>query len=945
MRANPACLLAARSVVSSPVLGSKRLSGLGRSVYVDHAGATLYAESQLQESMQDMAANLYGNPHSQSDSASRAASLMEEMRAEVLVFCKAPQSEYVCVFTAGASAALKLVGETFPWSRGSTFLYQLESHNSVLGIREYALASGASAAAVDLVRHGDAPAEAAMQGSALPLQLRPRRPLRRNQAEASGTSRQTESSLSTQCCCSGSYRATTSADADSEEVVGEAWHLLALSAECNFSGERNDPSLIEELRLGRGLLTPRERTLVLLDAAKACSTGPPDLSKCPIDFVAISFYKASYIFGYPTGLGALLVRRDAADCLQKKYFGGGTVALAISDLDVVRRREAVEAWLEDGTTSFLSIAALKHGFAAITRLGMPAIGRHTGVLTMYLGSKLAALRHGNRKPVCVLYGSHDFQGDVDSLTKRQGPIVTFNILRADGSWVGHREVEKLAVLHGIHLRVLLNLGHMLTCPCLIAYFCSALLQIAITACLQQTGCFCNPGACAKYLKLSHENLLAHYEAGHICWDDNDIIDGKPTGAVRVSFGYMSSYSDAAAVINFVKECFVEGDMELARTCQRLRAQIPPAALKWSKMGPLDDQGAVGGNELRLQAIFVYPVKSCAGIPVESWPLGDRGLQYDREWMVVNPAGQALTQKKPKLDLTARELVLRAPHMHTGVRVPLQASLSSHKAVHVCSDRVEATDCGDEAASWLSKALRTECRLVYQGVHQRYIFGRQGEAGSPTPMRHKPLEEAPTDTSSTGLAVERDRDRGPGPALSFANEGQLLLITAASLEDLGSRVRAASAASQEPCCESTGEMKGTSSTSPADTPTTVQFRPNLVVSGGCPYAEDKWREVFIGSHRFQVLGACNRCQMINVNQSSGRPSVTREPLHTLSSYRRHKGRIDFGILLCQAMEANLAPSTLSPLSARPLPNLANRSSWRHGHEEVLAVGQECVTVSC
>ncbi|KAL6998952.1 Molybdenum cofactor sulfurase [Sarracenia purpurea var. burkii] len=92
-----------------------------------------------------------------------------------------------------------------------------------------------------------------------------------------------------------------------------------------------------------------------------------------------------------------------------------------------------------------------------------------------------------------------------------GPIVSFNLKRPDGSWFGYREVEKLASLSGIQLR---------------------------------TGCFCNPGACAKYLALSHLDLLSNIEAGHICWDDHDIIHGKPTGAVRVSFGYMSTFEDA-----------------------------------------------------------------------------------------------------------------------------------------------------------------------------------------------------------------------------------------------------------------------------------------------------------------------------------------------------------------------------------------------------------------
>jgi len=83
-------------------------------------------------------------------------------------------------------------------------------------------------------------------------------------------------------------------------------------------------------------------------------------------------------------------------------------------------------------------------------------------------------------------------------------VVSFNLLRADGSRVGCNEVGRLAALHGIILR---------------------------------TGCFCNPGACAKYLGLSGDEMRENFEGGHVCWDDKDIVRGKPTGAVRISLGH------------------------------------------------------------------------------------------------------------------------------------------------------------------------------------------------------------------------------------------------------------------------------------------------------------------------------------------------------------------------------------------------------------------------
>jgi molybdenum cofactor sulfurtransferase len=79
------------------------------------------------------------------------------------------------------------------------------------------------------------------------------------------------------------------------------------------------------------------------------------------------------LFGYPTGLGALLVRNDAAKLLKKTYFSGGTVAASIADIDFVKRRERVEEFFEDGSASFLSIAAIRHGFKLLKSLTPSAI--------------------------------------------------------------------------------------------------------------------------------------------------------------------------------------------------------------------------------------------------------------------------------------------------------------------------------------------------------------------------------------------------------------------------------------------------------------------------------------------------------------------------------------------------------------------------------------------
>uniref|UniRef100_A0A7C9AY39 Aminotransferase class V domain-containing protein n=1 Tax=Opuntia streptacantha TaxID=393608 RepID=A0A7C9AY39_OPUST len=106
-------------------------------VYLDHAGATLYSELQMEAVFKDLTSNVYGNPHSQSDSSMATSEVIRECRQQVLDYCNASAKEYKCIFTSGATSALKLVGEAFPWSNQSCFMYTMENHNSVIGIREY----------------------------------------------------------------------------------------------------------------------------------------------------------------------------------------------------------------------------------------------------------------------------------------------------------------------------------------------------------------------------------------------------------------------------------------------------------------------------------------------------------------------------------------------------------------------------------------------------------------------------------------------------------------------------------------------------------------------------------------------------------------------------------------------------------------------------------------
>ncbi|KAK7313969.1 hypothetical protein VNO77_39176 [Canavalia gladiata] len=750
-------------------------------VYLDHAGATLYSELQMESVFNDLTTNVYGNPHSQSDSSSATLEIVRDARQQVLDYCNASPKDYKCIFTSGATAALKLVGEAFPWNCSSNFMYTMENHNSVLGIREYALGEGAAAIAVDI----EEDIHPGITKETISAKISLHQVQRRKEA--------------------GLLEG---------EPKGDVYNLFAFPSECNFSGLRFGLDLVKIIKedaskiVGISSVCKNGQWMVLIDAAKGCATMPPDLSRYPADFVTISFYK---LFGYPTGLGALIVRNDAANLLKKTYFSGGTVAASIADIDFIKRREGIEELFEDGTVSFLSIISLRHGFKILNSLTVSAISRHTTSLALYTRKMLLAMRHGNGSSVCTLYGHHNSK----ELCHEMGPIVSFNLKRPDGSWYGYREVEKLASLSGIQLR---------------------------------TGCFCNPGACAKYLGLSHLDLISNTEGGHVCWDDHDIIDGRPVGAVRVSFGYMSTYEDCKKFVDFVASSFMLPQNHIDHGNQ----------LKGLGNGFVD-------TGYYLKSITVYPIKSCGGFSAKSWPISINGLKHDRQWILKSLTGEVLTLKKvPEMgfistfiDLSEGMLFVESPHCKERLQITLESDVYDNDMVDIelYGQRYKVYSYNNETNAWFSEAIGKPCTLLrYASSSQDFVLNRTNSAVKCRDTKNK---------------------------LNFANEGQFLLVSDESVSDLNKRLNS-------------DVQKGIFGA--AMKISASRFRPNFVVSGGQPYAEDGWRYIRIGNKYFNSLGGCNRCQIINLVLNAGQVQKSNEPLATLASYRRVKGKILFGILL-------------------------------------------------
>ncbi|XP_051815684.1 molybdenum cofactor sulfurase [Acanthochromis polyacanthus] len=792
----------------------RRIKG---ATYLDHAAATLYPESLVRDYCRDISTNVYGNPHSHHPSSTLTHDTVEGVRYRVLQHFNTTPEEYSVIFTSGCTAALKLVAESFPWrpptesEAGSHFCYLTDSHTSVVGMR--GLTSGRGVVALPVS----------------PLELE-----NRAKDEAQG-----------------------------EGVICETPHLFCYPAQSNFSGRRYPLSHVKSIQARR--LYPacdhQGRWFVLLDAASYVSCSSLNLQDCPADFIPISFYK---MFGFPTGLGALLVRNDAAGILKKTYFGGGTAAAYLSGEDYYVQAANISDRFEDGTVAFLDIIAVNHGFEALYRItgSMHNIQQHTFGLARYTYMLLSSLCHGNGRPVAQMYTEGQFESPIT-----QGAILNFNLMDSNGHIIGYSQVHRMASLYNIHVR---------------------------------TGCFCNTGACQSFLGITNEQMKSNLQAGHVCGDNIDLVDGQPTGSVRVSFGYMSTFEDCQKFLNFVAECFVEKPvtvdqermqkLKTATTASEASKEYPlikvtngeiykveekkPTEASLKGFGRRDSNSH--GEAYTLTNIYIYPIKSCGAYEVHDWPVGQLGLLYDRGWMVVNGNGVCLSQKRetrlclirPQVHLPSNKLLLQASGMDT-ISVPLENNTQLHRGIRVChtkvcGDRVETVDCGDEAASWLSDFLGQPCRLI----RQRPDFTREMK---------KRLGRATTSSS-----------------LSLVNEAQYLMINVASVE----LIQKLMSSRQD---DSEGDQL-------LDTQNVIsRFRANLVIAGVEPFEEDNWSHLIIGSTRFMVAGPCGRCQMVGTDQDTG--TKTKEPLMSLSAART--GKVTFGVYLShQLPESSTAATVLS-----------------------------------
>lgn len=430
--------------------------------YLDYAASALYGASQVADYARRLTRGVYGNPHSEHAPSQASARELGRARAAALAFFDADPAVYDLCFTANTSGALKLVAESYRFSPGRGLVLAADNHNSVNGMREYARTAAA------LVH-------------VLPL--------------------------------NDEMRLDCAAERMSQSAVRMGGGLLAFPVQSNFSGVRHDLGLVRAAQdLGFD---------VLLDAAAVGAAGGVSLRDHPADFLAFSFYK---LFGLPTGMGALIVKRTALAQLRRPWFSGGTVDFVSVEHDRHQLARG-HAGFEDGTPDFLNAGAVVNGFDFLAGIDRREMAARLHGLTAYFLERARSLRLRDGSPLVRLYGPRDM---VD-----RGGTVAFNLLTRSGEAIPFAAVERCAHAQSVAIR---------------------------------GGCFCNPGAAEAAFGFAHLGVISCLDrlrndfsvpAFQACLGPEHAV-----GALRISVGLPTNIRDLDRALALMAS-FANDDIRLA----------------------------------------------------------------------------------------------------------------------------------------------------------------------------------------------------------------------------------------------------------------------------------------------------------------------------------------------------------------------------------------------
>ncbi|CAE6466620.1 unnamed protein product [Rhizoctonia solani] len=493
-------------------------------VYLDYMGGGQYPESLVRAYAETLQSNVFGNTHSESMSfippmpvhlAVHPSQLSEqysqEARRAVLSFFDADPEEYLVVWTANATAGLKLIGESFPFTSESSLILPVDAHNSVQGIRAFAGRAGASVKYVPCLEEGGFDMEEALR----------------------------------------MLQALTEPPGSSDP---RSRSLMALTGLSNLTNRKVPLQGIVSAAQAHGVHT-------ILDAAALAPTTRISLRSIPVDSMVVSFYK---MFGFPTGVGALIAKKGFLDILERPWFAGGAVDLVQVPGVIATPAECISSRFEEGTINYLTLPAVTAGINTLSKY-MNLLPIRLSSLYHYLYSQLSMLQYPDTgTPVVqILTG----EPSPPSTAPPHGYVLSFLILDRKGEMVPLSHIEALAARKGREelpavapafkstfkrprnpARARQNNTSDHSSPPLIQESLPDPGTAERTIALR-TGCACNPGGAAALLGIDSYMQLLQPGATQRAFE---LVVGRELGVIRVSLGWVSDWSDIASFIHFVK---------------------------------------------------------------------------------------------------------------------------------------------------------------------------------------------------------------------------------------------------------------------------------------------------------------------------------------------------------------------------------------------------------
>ena len=243
--------------------------------------------------------------------------------------------------------------------------------------------------------------------------------------------------------------------------------------------------------------------------------------------------------------------------------------------------------------------------------------------------------------------------------------------------------------------------------------------------------------------------------------------------------------------------------------------------------------------MKISELHIYPVKSLGGISLQQAELTEKGLRFDRNWMLLDENGVFMTQRKhPQMALVSTkiengDLIFHHKKTEEVASIPILKNYGATLRTKVWSTACEVQKV-DSIGEWFSKIFGFKCHLVFF-----------------------PKKNIRTKETENGIEQR---------IASLADKSPVLITNYASLNELNGRL------------EKEIPMN--------------RFRANIVFSGNNPYEEDQWKAIQINDTIFKTVEICGRCKLINVDHLTGETS--KEPLETLSTYRKMDREIKFGM---------------------------------------------------